>query len=765
MSWPHDAGRWSRHALAAAAATVLGGIAYAQDAVLEVVVDGRPAAVGRFLIRDGIAHATLAAWRSWGLRVPLAVADVPGTLVAATALPGVTSHVDAATQTLRISRRPDLSNLTLLGREPATGESTPPDFGALLNYDAVLQRAAAQTRGNALLDMRLFGPLGLFEHGLIVSDTAGAKRLRLNTSFTQVDPQRMQRWRAGDFVAGGLTWTRPVRLAGLQAMKDFGLRPDLVTTPTPDLGGTVAVPSTVEVLVNGVHQLSQAVDPGRFELRQLPIVSGAGQVAVVVRDALGRETVRSLPFYAAAQQLAPGLAQYSLQAGWVRRRFGIASEDYGPFAASASLRGGWSRELTLEGHAEATAGTAMAGGAALLALPQLGLLSASLATSRGAGRQGASWGLGAERRSDQGHAAFALTRSSGGFRDIAAALGEASPPRSLRLSAGTNFDRLGSIGLAWFDLAAISPAAARQRIATGSWSVSLGTSVQAFVSAYRSLGEDSTHGVSVTLTLPFGLRSSGSTGVTVDRAGSSLALQVQQQAVEVGEVGWRMQSERRFDGDTLARQQASVEYRAPAAWLGATAESAAGASALRLSARGALVYAAGSMHAVPPVGDSMAVVDLPGLPGVAVYRENRLVGRTDGRGQLLIPDLLPYQANRVAIEALDLPLDAEFGNLTQDVRPQERSGLLVRFDIRRVAAVLVRLEDAQGQPLPLGAVASMDGGITRYPVGHDGQVYLRNLAVSNSLVVTWGARQSCTAQVRPAELDARNGRLGPLPCH
>lgn len=751
-----------------AAGTLLACVeARGQDAVLELVLDGRTAAVGRFLIRDGVPHATLAAWRGWGLRVPAdAATDAAQSLIGANELPGVTARVDAATQTLALITLPDLSSLTLLGRAAATAEADPArEFGALVNYDVHMQRAASANRHAALLDARLFGPAGLFEHSLVVSNTARSRQRRLNTSFTRVEPQNMQRWRVGDFIAGGLSWTRPVRLAGLQAMKDFGLRPDLVTTPTPELGGTVAVPSTVEVLVNGVRQLSQPVEPGRFEVRQLPIVSGAGQVALVVRDALGRETVRSLPFYAAARQLAPGLAEYSMQAGWVRRNFGIESNDYGPFAASASLRTGWSRELTLEGHVEATPGTAVAGGAALWTVPRLGLLNASLAASRSAGQHGLLLAIGAERRSDNAHVALSLARASEGYRDIAASLGEPLPARSLRLSAGTSLGRFGAVGIAWLGVkTAPALAAAAQRLATASWSVALSPSVQAFVSTYRSHGSDRAQGISLHLSMPLNAGSSGSVAVTDDLRGASLAVQAHRQAAEAGEFGWRVQSERRLAGDATDRQQAAIEYRSSAAGLSAAVETAAGVSATRFAAQGAVVYAAGALHATPPVGDSLAVIDLPGLPGVAVYRENRLVGRTDADGQLVLPDLLPYQANRVAIEALDLPADAEFDRLVRDVRPHERSGVIVRYGIRRVPAVLVLLEDAAGRPLALGAVANAADGSSQYPVGHDGQVYLREPAAANEWLVTWGTSQRCTVQFRLADLDPASGRIGPVPC-
>ena len=82
MSWRHDAGRsgprracWQRNAVALAATTVFASIGTrAEELVLELVVEGRAAAVDRVLVRDGVPYATLATWRRWGLRLPPAFA-------------------------------------------------------------------------------------------------------------------------------------------------------------------------------------------------------------------------------------------------------------------------------------------------------------------------------------------------------------------------------------------------------------------------------------------------------------------------------------------------------------------------------------------------------------------------------------------------------------------------------------------------------------------------------------------------------------------
>jgi len=118
-------------------------------------------------------------------------------------------------------------------------------------------------------------------------------------------------YRAGDTITRGLAWTRPIRMGGVQVQRSFGLRPDLVTLPLPPLSGSAAVPSTVEVYVNNLKTFSQEVGTGPYRLSNIPAVTGSGMARVVVRDSAGREIESTLPFYASASLLAPGLTNFS----------------------------------------------------------------------------------------------------------------------------------------------------------------------------------------------------------------------------------------------------------------------------------------------------------------------------------------------------------------------------------------------------------------------------------------------------------------------
>jgi outer membrane usher protein len=115
--------------------------------------------------------------------------------------------------------------------------------------------------------------------------------IRTDTYWRTDLPGRMDTLVIGDTVSSGRAWSRPVRYGGLRYARDFTLAPGYITYPTPSITASAALPSTVDLLVNNRRATSSAVQPGPFDLTELPIVTGAGQLQLIVRDMLGRETV------------------------------------------------------------------------------------------------------------------------------------------------------------------------------------------------------------------------------------------------------------------------------------------------------------------------------------------------------------------------------------------------------------------------------------------------------------------------------------------
>jgi outer membrane usher protein len=71
-----------------------------------------------------------------------------------------------------------------------------------------------------------------------------------------------------------------------------------------------------------------------------------------------------------------------------------------------------------------------------------------------------------------------------------------------------------------------------------------------------------------------------------------------------------------------------------------------------------------------------------------------LAGRT--RAAVPGPDLRSFEINQLSIEPLDAPITADVPLTEREVRPQDRSGVIVRLPVINKRSALVRLVDASG---------------------------------------------------------------------
>jgi outer membrane usher protein len=771
--------------------------------LLDVVVNGYPIGkIGEFVLRDGALFSRPSELIDLGFRIPDNAATTPDGLVALSSLPGLVAHLDQATQTLNVVAGTERLLPALLKIGAASGGGpVESGTGVTLDYDITGQSAAGLTSGAGLFDLRAFSPWGVLSSGELAyagagpSGPGGYSAIRLDSTYVYSDVASLRRYSLGDIISGGLSWTRPVRLGGAQIGSDFALRPDLVTFPLPAVSGSAAVPSTVDVLINGAQLLSRAVQPGPFQIPQLPVVTGAGTVALTVRDALGRQVTTTLPFYASSDLLAPDLQTYSIEVGAVRNNWGLVSNDYSNAAAAATYRRGLSPDLTVETHIEGTVGTVMGGVGVVANAFNLGVVSLAAAGSSSYGHTGTQFSAGAQRLGQVVSLGASVILADRNFRDIAAMNGDPVPRRQINASAGLSLGRWGSVGVAYTGvdrdstpstISFIAPfgsfirptttvpggvvsvngnvvsfvPAEHAHVLSASYSVQVGN-FSFYATGFRDFASGGGSGVLFGLTVPLGSRSSigGSLGSS---SGSSFAqVQASQSAITVGDWGYQL-----FAGAGDPNHEFAVaQYKSPWALVSAGADRIDHQTSFRAEAQGALSFLDGGLFASNVINDSFAVVDTNGMPGIRVYDENRVVGRTDSAGQLLLPDLRSYDLNRISIEPTDIAADATLPTAAKDVRPQDRSGIVVQFDIRTSHGALLRLVDAAGAPLPVGGAATLAGTGATVPIGYDGEAFVTDLVPhSNRLDVQLADGRRCVAvfdyRAAPGEIPT----IGPLRC-
>src|SRR5882757_1635876 len=404
-----------------------------RDLQLNVLINERPVnLIGAFKqLPDGSLAATAQELREIGLIAENKAADSDG-LVRLDRLSGVSYRVNEAAQAIHITAPDDARAPHIVDMRPQiAGSVLEPQrgYGGLLNYtlfassDGSFWRELNTFQGlSGAFDGRVFGPNGTLSQSLIATtaspDSGGL--IRLDSTWAYSDMDRLITYRAGDTISGGLSWTRPVRLGGLQMQHSFALRPDLITMPIPSLSGSAAVPSTIDVYTQNVKTFTGSVPQGPFQVTNLPIVTGAGTASVVIHDSLGRQAVTTLPFYASNQLLSAGLYDFSAETGFARRFYGIESSNYDPRpVGSASARYGLTNWLTLEGHAEGGAGLYNGGVGASFFLGPFGVASLAVAGSRTGERTGGLFSASLEMTYGFLSLYARTQRTVGGYEDIA----------------------------------------------------------------------------------------------------------------------------------------------------------------------------------------------------------------------------------------------------------------------------------------------------------------------------------------------------------
>lgn len=680
------------------------------------------------------------------------------------AFPGVTHVYDPKELTLTIEVRAQaFLNSRLTTRYDTLPPPVRPGPGGFFNYDLVVSRSAESTQRSGLFELGYFNNHGVGTSNLLADRLGSHTQVtRLDTTWTIDTPEKLHTLRLGDAVSVPGSWGRSVRFGGIQYGRNFATQPGYVTFPAQSAAGQAVVPSTVDVLINNALVSRQNVPPGPFSISNLPVISGAGEVQLVVRDLLGREQIITQAFYASQALLREGLTNYSYEIGVVRDNFGIHSNDYSSWLASGTYRRGMSENFTGEAHAEALPGQFTVGAGGDFLMSQIGTLSGYLAGSHGESGNGGLALLGIERQSQPWSFGARTQWASSGFAQVGLAPPLPPPIHSSSINLSYAAGSAGSLSVGY--LAQHNRDHADMRLATLSYNVSLGSFGSFSLSALRNLTDDASTTIFALLSIPL----SGSINLSVssqsvrgERAGNrnepiTTALQSN---LPMGEgYGYRLQTQGNQRKDAAFFMQNNV------ASIALEAAQNMGATSERLSASGGIAFLGGDAFLSRRIDQSFAVARIPDYPNVRILADNQLAGRTDAEGNALITRLRAYDINVLSVDQRDVPMDAKIGAIKLEAVPYFHSGIDVTFPIERShgATLTIILDD--GTPLPVGATVQQVGKDEHYTVGYAGEVYVVGLRSTTRLRAHW-LEQNCEFDVTFAVTADPLPDIGQYICH
>lgn len=730
---------------------------------LGVSINRQSPDVTLFLREDGSLFAKGTDFERWRFTLPQTVPLWHGdeAYYPLDALPGIVQELDLASQTLKIQVPASLFLPTSRFARSAPLVPTSAAAGAFLNYDLVAQQMLGQTHFDGLIEFGAFNGTGVGTATALARDLEGPARLiRLETTWTQDLPNALASMRVGDAVSRSGAWSLPVRFGGIQWASNFSVRPGFVTFPLPAMVGESALPSTVDLFINDVLRGRETIPPGPFTLPNLPVVTGEGELRVVVRDLLGREQALSERYYASPRLLRSGITDFAYQAGFLRNSFGILSNDYGSGFAAAVYRAGLTDWFTGEVSTEVLRSQQTLGVSGTALWDTFGVFTLSAAGSQSERGTGALSAIEFERQSQGFGMNLRMQTASADFVQLGMPPGERVPTRISEARMGFPLPGAGTVSLGYVeqlhrDLSGV-------RLASLSYQMRAGPGSLLF-SAFQLENVDRTYSteraLAVTFTMPLDGRTSASVGALRQGGDSSGTVQLQRN-LPVGEgMGYRLLA-RSGTGELL---QAGVSTQSAIGAYTAEVANSRGEIAYRLGATGGLAWLDGRTFLTRRLSDSFALVRVGDYADVQVYADNQPVARTNAQGNALVPRLRAYDRNLLRVEQADLPLEAEIEALEQEAVPYFRSGVVVSFPVRPARGALFRLVMESGKSPPPGALLRMEARVESFPLGLDGEAYLTGLTAIQRGWAEWNG-QRCDFELHVPQTNDPVPHLGPVPC-
>ena len=686
---------------------------------------------------------------------------------------GLSYRFDPRTLALDIvqNRHSDGPNSVDLGRSSVNTDvngtlQTHPLTAFVMDYDLVASQSRFGMSAGALIEARLVRGDVILESGLQFNSArvpGQPKFVRLNTGLTIGDGRRGLRATLGDFISSTPQSVRALRMAGVQFGTDFSLRPDLVTTPLASFRGQVSVPTALDLIVGDRRFKAADIDAGDFAIRNIPLPVGRNQYGVVVRDALGRETLQTVSLYVSRNLLTQGFSQFGFNAGLVRRNFGLSSSDYNVFAASGFYRRGISSHLTAEGSFEAKSGFASIGASVTSVIGSLGSATVDIRHSwldvpGAATTQGSRIATSLESVGRRISVRIEAVHATSGYHDLAATVGDNRTGSRYLASIDYNLKNRGNLSLTAIREFGPDNANRTERFDVARFGyrhrVSDWIDFNADASYRRAERDAATFLIGISLQL--GSRSSAQVSVVHQDRTADVQASLYRPDIVPGDIGYSA-----MVATGLAdRASASLSYRSRSTRIEGQIEAVNGQFAARTNLRGTLILADGGLFAANTVSGAVAIVKTGGIPNLTVERDNRRIGVSGAGGRLIINDVPAHVRTRIALDMTTAPSNILVRNAVALVSIPARAVALVDFPVERYMPTLFTLRDQHGALFSPGRAVRAFPSKTSYMVGYDGVVEINAALHDGEIRVETGEDDGCVIVL--AASDDTKGSAAPM---
>ncbi|WP_108650758.1 fimbria/pilus outer membrane usher protein [Dongshaea marina] len=505
-----------------------------------------------------------------------------------------------------------------------------------------------------------------------------------------------------------------------------------MTYPLPFVLGQATTPTSVQLTLDGVPiSNGYSVNPGAFQINNIPVVSGNGTIQVKQTDIYGKTTTYAIPYFVNTSLLKAGLDSYDFEAGVLREDYGTKSFDYGQAAVAGSYGYGMNSKWTSRFHGELLSEQQTFGTTQQF---QLGLGIASLSSALSHSSSGA--GILGQLDYQYSKGGF----SAGGYYKLTSdhftQIGELgqnilSAPRQLGLSIGYGDERLGSVSGAY------SSTSSGESF-TASYSKSITEQLSLSLSQQLDFGNVNNWNLGLSVSWNFASNDSLSFDSTRSSSDNDLS---QQQSMSYSHssgdlygLSYNLSAVRnqQEQEDSQNKYNGSMQLPTSKGTLSGMFATQQNSNSYSLNYSGGLVYMEKQLFIAPEIYDSFGVVSTDGVAGLPIYSNNQFLGKTDRNGYLLAPNLQSFYQNSIEIQPNDLPMDYRADSFKKTVVSGYNSGSFIDFGVHKERQGLITLKRSDKKSIPASSYVELtgDGSFKSRGsyMGMDGVLYLSEIS-------------------------------------
>lgn len=144
---------------------------------------------------------------------------------------------------------------------------------------------------------------------------------RVQTTAFYDDKKKAIRYAAGDLTPRNIGFQESLAIGGVAIERQYReIQPFRRTLPGGRSQLVLDQRSRVDVIINNIRARTITLNPGKYDIRDFPLVDGINNVTLEIEGANGEKKTLDYDFFSDAQLLNTELLEFSLAAGSIRRR-------------------------------------------------------------------------------------------------------------------------------------------------------------------------------------------------------------------------------------------------------------------------------------------------------------------------------------------------------------------------------------------------------------------------------------------------------------